>query len=107
MIEEQKVLAADIYDTVELTSLMFGGIGAGYISRGDAPFCLIGHIDFAAPVTSAPLWNAFRSIFAGPISVANNIAVRAINRRKDRANLDARVTWEEYTRELNIVRGAS
>lgn len=40
-------LPADVYDTLELSSLAYGGIGAGNNQVGGTPYCVYGHARFA------------------------------------------------------------
>lgn len=104
------VLAPDIYDTLELSALAFGGIGAGrflkgepapeYEAQGAAPVCAIGHA-IAAGVCARP-WE-FRSR-TGFGALENDTAVYRINTRKGKTG-EARVTFEEWCAELNVVRG--
>jgi hypothetical protein len=103
--EPVRVLDKDVYDTLEFSALVYGGIGArAWLDRKDTPFCIGGHADLASDAfrddyltISAALGNGFID--------ANNAAVHAINRRKGRKDIDARAPWEEYCAELNIVRG--
>lgn len=97
---EQRVLPADVYDTLEFSALAFGGIGAGLWSDNDGqPVCIQGHALVDGSVFSC-VSRARLSI------VTNDTAVAQINKRRGREP-EARVTWKEYTRELNIVRGDS
>lgn len=50
--DSQRVLPADVYDTLELSVLAFKGISAPSAYRGypagDCPNCLYGHAEFAS-----------------------------------------------------------
>lgn len=108
-----RVLPADVYDTLEFSALVYGGVGAWKRrDEKDAPYCLFGHAAFVQvrdPGTwyGAPLATTLErcGLFVG----SNDSAVVAINRRKGRRPKDrgTRVTWREYIRETNIVRGDS
>lgn len=127
------VLPADIFDTLELSAYAFGGIGAGQYNEGqdDAtdyvgnegellrmpvtydveisgaqaptlgePICAVGHAAFAAIPRRFDWW----TLINGNTISENDIAVRSINVRK--GSLDSvKVTFEEWARELNVVRG--
>jgi hypothetical protein len=105
---EPKVLPADDYDTLEFSALAFGGVGRGVcFSDGSIlgasptalPVCLVGH---AYAVDPSPDYELRCRL--GIDVYANDEAVKRINRRKGRG-INTRVSWKEYTRELNIVRG--
>lgn len=100
-----RVLPADVYDTLEFSALVYGGIGGGWTTdRDGTPFCAIGHADHVVPSVCED----------GPVVVAlfgadvdgrmNDWAVAAINARRGRPLL-GRVTFEEWAKELGIVRG--
>jgi hypothetical protein len=118
-----RVLPADVYDTLELSALAFGGIGAGQFAqklpgeqyqpgRQDvasghgAPYCVLGHA--AAAESLEFRWDN------GPVTRAladadltfcdNDDAVCAINSRRGREQYD-RVTFKQWTKELGVVRG--
>jgi hypothetical protein len=131
------VLPADIFDTLELSAYAFGGIGAGTYNDGEddatdfvgeegellnfrrgydvefqgadapapkliAPVCAVGHAAFAAIPRSFDWF----SMIDGNTITANDDAVEAINARKG-VELSTKVTFEEWARELNVVRGDS
>lgn len=103
-----RVLPADVYDTLELSALVWGGIGAdAYHDDRGCPLCVYGHAYSAVgpgeTSTPASVLSAFTN--SRPISTGNNDhAVHAINRRKG-THLRARVTFEEWCAELNVIRG--
>lgn len=104
---KQIVLPADVYDTLEFSALVHGGVGGGDWFTGvtmEYPWCIHGH---AAWVTEGGYKTSLspQLRYAGLGVDANDDAVRAINSRLGRRNLFARVTWEEYCAALNIVRG--
>lgn len=105
-------LPAVVYDTLEFSTLVYKGVGGGsaflnYMDlRPDVPMCIVGYAEFAANearLWEGPICDALRD--AGVTASTNDRAVRRINRRKGRKDLHARVSWREYTRELDIVRG--
>lgn len=123
MTKQIRVLPADVYDFLELSALEFGGIGAGYFgesyhsTRTDiayglaAPYCVLGHAAAAAPagtpltgIDQLETTQALRT--AGIKTYINDDAVKAINARLGRDD-EARVPFEEWARELGVVRGES
>lgn len=109
---KQRVLPADIYDTLELSVLAFGGIGRsnwwdrGLVSPDDdeaIPCCLHGHAQASGIVPEGTYVAA--SLQAIEVDIYDNdLAVTRINDRK-KVDRDERVSWSDFTRELNIVRG--
>ena len=123
MNKPQIVLPADVYDTLELSAHVYGGIGAGRFyeykesmfgnSDPIAPMCLVGHIEDVANDDFDNAGNDAvkeiaqiieRELGSTVLTVFNDRAVETINKRKNAPD-DARVSWEEYCTELNIVRG--
>lgn len=113
---EKRVLPADAFDALELSVLINGGIGPER-SFTDAdrfcPCCILGHAEFAVDVPFAEgtifgdwpkntIADALQSI--GVWGSQNDNAIRDINRRK-KAPYETRVSFVEFTRELDIVRG--
>lgn len=110
-------IPADIYDTLELSALAFGGIGAGtFTSLDDAglvPFCALGHLGSGTSIGYEHDYRAARVALreafgeAGyTVTMANDAAVREINLRKGNPTA-VRVTFEEWCEELNVVRGCA
>ena len=116
----QRVLPAHVYDALQVSALMYGGIGAGESVVGIAesfgklyetnpaacvPFCIRGHAWCAGVLTADMVGDVmFRADF--PIHyAANDNAVLEINARKGVHDRRARVTFEEWCAELNVVRG--
>lgn len=105
--EFTRVLSADIYDAIELSARAYGGIGAGSWDRSEdgerVPFCVHGHADFICGDASA--LDVKRVLYAAGISLgANDRAVERVNIRKG-VYLRDRISFEEWTAELNVVRG--
>lgn len=111
MADTKRVLPADVYDALEFSALAFGGIGAGSYwgeCRGeeiDKPMCAIGHRWAIAPGEGedSVTWAAFVS--ADIEEYVNDAAVRAINARLGKPQ-DSRVTFEQWCKELNVIRGS-
>jgi hypothetical protein len=108
---EPIVLPADVYDTLEFSALVFGGIGADrcwdYSASGpDAddivPVCIRGHAVCADDAED--IGSALDRI--GIYFKENDEIVRSVNRRLSREPND-RVPFDEYVREGNIVRGGA
>lgn len=98
----QITIPADVYDAIEFSALVFGGIGAGatydYGNDDEAPFCAIGHLIFVGALGRMK----GRALSA----VRNDDAVRAVNARKGKSKArDARVTFREWCKEYPAVRG--
>ena len=112
-----RVLPADVYDALELSAWAFGGIGAkSMYDAAGYPLCLLGHIAFAdtAPCffdmgeMERSMRTALRatdpSYAEGRLSALNDEAVHAINKRHGNAP-NARVPFNKWAAELNVVRG--
>lgn len=109
-----RVLPADVYDTLEFSALAFEGIGSWNVYARPAPSlpadpnytcCIIGHAIVAADDDSQdnPI---VRTLDTAQIDVIkNDKAVNEINQRKGVSDLDARITFQEWCKELNVVRG--
>lgn len=113
-----RVLPADIYDTLEFSALAFGGIGAGpiftYGPRAEpCPVCAHGHLQLADgsdAQTAMNRWLDDEGVSATLIKADiwgrdSDLAVEGINLRRDRRNIQARVTFEEWCAALDVVRG--
>lgn len=106
-----RVLPADVYDALDLSALAFGGIGGGRV-KDDCftPLCAAGHARFLdsgkANGRAGVVRDTLDAVFVGDDFVVgvNDRAVAAINRRKGAPSY-ARVTFEEWSQELNVVRG--
>lgn len=117
--QTQRVLPADVYDTLEFSSLAFGGIGGGYLTeeqrRGEydsspasaTPFCVIGHAGVATQASYwfNPITEALNKAFLSIPAVENNLAVKKINERRHAKDDRARVTFRQWCKELGVVRG--
>lgn len=121
----QRVLPADVYDTLEFAALAFGGIGWGpYLQDGDpnCPVCVHGLLVAASESDTevsrlatffredTPLSKTLQNV--GVFGLTSDWAVRDIIRRKhgnewgkDADGLSSRVSFSEWCAELNIVRG--
>lgn len=117
----RRVLPPDVYDSIELTALAFGGIGADWLfdvgnepsaSPDAIPICVHGCAIFA---TDDARMGAFgtkwlsndisQALFAAAIDAnENDRAVRDINFRLNRPETRP-VTFKRWARELGVVRG--
>ena len=110
-----RTLPADVYDALEFSALVTGGIGAGdyweFVETVEIPYCIRGHAfavvegerrSYATPSISLDL------TLTGGVTYENDEAVHAINKRKGNPPFEgrnARVSFEEWCTELNITRG--
>ena len=92
-------LPADVWDTLELSALVYGGIGAGVSSDASGPVCAIGH----AVIGGIPLDEVFHLPLMD--SGANDSAVVRVNERRKRPR-NSRVAWDLFATERGWVRGA-
>ena len=108
-----RVLPPDVYDTLELSAYVYGGIGKGrafasnvVTDDGSPPVCAIGHLRAAEPERHAQI-DLECSLFGSGINAHDNDdAVEEINRRKG-SKVYARVSFQEWCEELGVVRGES
>lgn len=105
-----RVLPADVYDTLEFSALVFGGIGAGAVydyevADQNIPYCVLGHAiaatdDRRAEQIMGPLRRAEIDV------LQNDAAVEAVNARKGaRSPSWARISFSEWRAQLGVVRG--
>jgi hypothetical protein len=103
-------LPAAVYDALKKSADKFG-IGANYLRQYNAdetqstPLCILGHAyngDNDGDVNAAALKAAFQAEWL-EVGWTNDRAVRAINNRKGTPAL-ARVTFDEWAEELNVIR---
>lgn len=96
----QRVLPADVYDALELSALIFGGVGGNNMFAKDGcPLCIHGHAAF--------LWNGDvgDALYAtGITTFENDGAVQNVNRSEGRPPYD-RISFEEWCAALNVIRG--
>lgn len=97
-----RVLPADVFDTLELSALAYGGIGAGAFFIYDGPCCIHGHAYEAEGNGDVGISLALR--FAGIHPAVNDCAVNRINERKHK-KCESRVSFAEWCEELGVVRG--
>lgn len=111
MTKAKRVLPSDVYDTLELSALAFGGIGGGVwyeyeaerdprtgLSKIVAPVCAIGHWEFARGK-----YNRAMALHDITTDESDN-AVVSINKRRRRDGYQ-RVTFERWCAELGVERG--
>jgi hypothetical protein len=103
---EPIVLPANVYDTLEFSTLVYGGIGGGWYTtsrRGDLsgkPLCFLGHADGAGVAG-----DSLTELYGINALISDGIVAR-VNERKGKDKHD-RITWDEFVREGNIQRGAA
>jgi hypothetical protein len=90
----QIVLPADVYDTLEFSSLAYGGIGAGSYTGGRdwAPLCVYGHASYAD--SGSEMWGALSAAGVG------------INQNDKAVGSKGRIPFGEWCKRLNVARGA-
>jgi len=111
------LLTPEQFDAIHIASLVFGGIGAGEWADddrtksddgiwepGDPDAALVCSIAMLRELESETGYTALASIVPWPYyPTDNDRAVRAINRRRGRKkNLNARVPFLDFVKELNI-----
>lgn len=111
----QIVLPPDVFSTYHFATLVYKGIGGGAYSVGippaQQPYCQAGFRDFLCGYfylggNLPPRYIQQLALEQYGITVAlNDDIVAAVNKRKGRTNLDARISWEEYCAEGNIICG--
>lgn len=108
-----RVLPADVYDTLELSALAYGGIGAQRFYDQDypvgEPYCAFGHAYFASGSTDSPYMTDNKItaalVKAGIYVADNDKAVRRYNTQLGR-HPNARIPFDDWCRILNVRRGA-
>lgn len=107
-----RVLPAEVFDLLNHSAEAFGGIGGNLYSHGSHPCCALGHAGFL-DTTDGDLYHgigegavSFALAEAGVSSWENDCAVAAINGRRFQ-HYTNRVSFEDWTAELNVVRGDS
>lgn len=99
-----RVLPADVYDALELSAYVYKGVGRWYMEEDNgAPNCIIGQARFLDDASwTGEVETTLRK--AGINIVSNDDIVRdAINAGKGKKN--GRISWREYVKRANIVRG--
>lgn len=95
-----RILPADVYDALELSALVYGGIGAGRFREANGvPYCVLGH----ASDLDVDVHGALRDSGIGVAT--NDDAVYAINVRRGTGYQDARVSFEDWRTEIGVTRG--
>jgi hypothetical protein len=105
-------LPADVYDALELSAIAYGGIGEGTFGdwkdgNGTGPRCIVGHAWCLREGQPAHAGSAVsQALSAAGIDVSFND--RLVKRALDEgAGIgDDRISWDEYVKRGNIVRGA-
>jgi hypothetical protein len=89
----ERVLPRDVYDTLEFSALVYGGMGAGRAydwPKNDRPWCPLGHADNAG----IP-WDLFWPH-----------RITAIENDDALGQREKRVPFRQWCKRLNVVRGA-
>jgi hypothetical protein len=109
MRQPRRKLPPDVYDTIELMALAFGGIGGGRDflfnpnSGETCPWCVYGLARASDPAADFNSKVALiLETFLGRCD--NDEAVAAINNRLGR-DPGVRVTFKRWAKQLNVVRG--
>lgn len=119
-----RVLPPDVYDTLELAALAYGGVGAGRffddsttrrLDKASVPYCIHGMAYVAGDfrytddtLDDGDVQTISNALHAVGISfIVHDMAVRAINARHGKTGLqrNERVPFAAWCRELNVVRG--
>lgn len=95
-----RTLRARTYDAPEFASLAFGGIGAerGH-TRNSIPYCVFGYCSID------PTDQMITDLQDVMNVNDNDYSVRAVNIRKKKQHLNARISFADWCKELGIVRG--
>lgn len=125
-----RTLPADVYDALELSALIHGGVGSCHLANDGVPHCIIGHAMFLdgydpttqnedhiredAPITAA-LVQAFPRLGIENAYYDDSylVKVRAVEAANDNAVCSIpltdieqqKVTWRRWCKQLNVVRG--
>lgn len=99
-----RTLPADVYDFLELSALVYGGIGAGKFTSDDGvPHCVFGHLH--AEGCGSDYDELYDGLSQAGIHISeNDTAVRRANRRRG-IQRDKRVPFSVWATELGVVRG--
>lgn len=101
-VAKQIVLPADIYDALELSALAFNGIGHGRFDDGGdddgtlCPRCVHGHAMFADNNASGAPSDLTDALWRAGLTYGTNDMI---------VGQGERISWDEYCRRGNIVRG--
>lgn len=125
MSPQQRVLPADVYDALELSALVHGGIGATvrFLPDNGAPCCIVGHAQFLDGLNADSGMDGCDRYVAGEVGAALETAfgeslyqVALTNDERlyrvaltNEAVLGIRevIPWEEWCKRLNVVRDNS
>lgn len=108
----KRVLPADVFDALEFSALVFGGIGAGRFTEGGglmaarngtaAPICAHGYACFLDGWTDFGCARALSRVSIGV--PANDDAVAHLNGQRGRDS-GSRISFADWCRELGVERG--
>lgn len=105
-----RVLPADVYDALELSAIANGGIGRGDWATPQedfstaAPHCLFGHAEYAA---GEPFMSGRGQIVDALKAAGLNIGINdaVLYEHFGKSDRRSKVSWDEYVKIFNIVRG--
>lgn len=109
--QQQIVLPADVYDTLELSALAEGGIGYGRFSTAtvggaEQPCCIIGHAKACDYESQRTEWGTiWQALLRAEIGVSFNDRLISDAIGSVAANQGVRLSWDAYVKLGNIVRG--
>lgn len=99
-----RVLPAKVYDAIQLSALMYGGIGAGRWADGEVPVCYVGHLHATGNIKSLLALDPF-----GISELHNDEAVMGCRLTLpvtlDVGKRAGRISFEEWCKRLDVVRG--
>lgn len=100
----QRVMNARIYDVLEGAVAVGGGIGAdyGWDGENDKPLCIYGYTSMLREELFMSIQRELGSL--GILPLDSDQAVYAINKRNNPDNPRARVSFQDWCSELNVVR---
>jgi hypothetical protein len=106
------VLPADVYDALELSCEVFGGIGAHALWDDDfAPFCIAGQAMWldCGGYHSGPILRVIEDACGGWGAMVNrnNDTIRQLTHTDLRRYTGKRVSWQKFAKAAHIVRGDS
>lgn len=98
----QVVLPADVYDTLEFSALVFGGIGHSHSLDGDgSPLCAVGHCIIADGRSGDMMKAVILAVeqdHGGPVSLWNDSGFLPS---------EGRISFDDWCARLNVLRGDS
>lgn len=102
---EKRVLPAEVFDALQMSAAMYGGIGAfDRFTTNGVPICYVGHLEYAG-LSTVPHCDVHGERY-GIAMRDNDHAVANIARRHGQfGDSGYRATFEEWANELGVCRG--